>query len=83
MPREGCRTSGGVVALFVAPAGDVVFEELPGQSLFAGYDKKRLTGRLFEYDVTGGRYEEQRLRRDRLGRPARRHLDQARLPRRA
>jgi len=26
--------------------------------LFAGYDEKRLTGRLFEYDVTGGRYEE-------------------------
>ncbi|HKY66840.1 MAG TPA: proteasome subunit beta [Acidimicrobiales bacterium] len=26
--------------------------------LFAGYDVKRGTGRLFEYDVTGGRYEE-------------------------
>jgi proteasome beta subunit len=26
--------------------------------LFAGYDEKRQTGRLFEYDVTGGRYEE-------------------------
>jgi len=26
--------------------------------LFAGYDEKRGTGRLFEYDVTGGRYEE-------------------------
>ena len=26
--------------------------------LFAGYDEKRNTGRLFEYDVTGGRYEE-------------------------
>ena len=26
--------------------------------LFAGYDEKRMTGRLFEYDVTGGRYEE-------------------------
>jgi proteasome beta subunit len=26
--------------------------------LFAGYDTKRRTGRLFEYDVTGGRYEE-------------------------
>jgi proteasome beta subunit len=23
--------------------------------LFAGYDTKRGTGRLFEYDVTGGR----------------------------
>jgi proteasome beta subunit len=26
--------------------------------LFAGYDVRRATGRLFEYDVTGGRYEE-------------------------
>jgi proteasome beta subunit len=26
--------------------------------LFAGYDGRRGTGRLFEYDVTGGRYEE-------------------------
>jgi proteasome beta subunit len=26
--------------------------------LFAGYDVRRGTGRLFEYDVTGGRYEE-------------------------
>jgi proteasome beta subunit len=26
--------------------------------LFAGYDVLRSTGRLFEYDVTGGRYEE-------------------------
>jgi proteasome beta subunit len=26
--------------------------------LFAGYDTRRATGRLFEYDVTGGRYEE-------------------------
>jgi proteasome beta subunit len=27
--------------------------------LFAGYDHRRGQGRLFEYDVTGGRYEEQ------------------------
>ncbi|CAN5566673.1 proteasome subunit beta [soil metagenome] len=27
--------------------------------LFAGYDLTRGTGRLFQYDVTGGRYEEQ------------------------
>jgi len=26
--------------------------------LFAGYDKRRRSGRLFQYDVTGGRYEE-------------------------
>jgi proteasome beta subunit len=27
--------------------------------LFAGYDMRRRAGRLFQYDVTGGRYEEQ------------------------
>ena len=27
--------------------------------IFAGYDVRRRTGRLFTYDVTGGRYEEQ------------------------
>jgi proteasome beta subunit len=26
--------------------------------IFAGYDTRELTGRLFAYDVTGGRYEE-------------------------
>ncbi|MFN8051252.1 MAG: proteasome subunit beta [Acidimicrobiales bacterium] len=26
--------------------------------IFAGYDLKRATGRLFQYDITGGRYEE-------------------------
>ena len=26
--------------------------------IFAGYDLGRETGRLFEYDITGGRYEE-------------------------
>ena len=26
--------------------------------LFAGYDIRRATGRLFQYDITGGRYEE-------------------------
>ena len=26
--------------------------------LFAGYDMRRATGRLFEFDVTGGRYED-------------------------
>ncbi len=26
--------------------------------IFAGYDVSRGTGRLFEYDITGGRYEE-------------------------
>ena len=26
--------------------------------IFAGYDRKRAVGRLFQYDITGGRYEE-------------------------
>jgi proteasome beta subunit len=29
--------------------------------LFAGYDTRREAGRLFEYDITGGRYEETRF----------------------
>lgn len=29
--------------------------------IFAGYDTHRNTGRLFEYDITGGRYEETRF----------------------
>jgi proteasome beta subunit len=29
--------------------------------LFAGYDTRRGAGRLFEYDITGGRYEETRF----------------------
>ena len=50
--------------------------------IFGGYDLRRRTGRLWDFDVTGGRYEEQRVRRHRLGEPARRHRRQARLPRR-
>ena len=38
-------------------------------------------GRLFQYDVTGGRYEESDFASHRLGQPARRHRRQARLPR--
>ena len=32
---------------------------MAGVPIFAGYDHRREVGRLFEYDVTGGRYEEQ------------------------
>ena len=39
--------------------------------LFAGYDRAAAIGRLFQYDVTGGRYEEHELSRHRLGQPAR------------
>ena len=46
--------------------GQMVRDHLPAAMqgmtvvpLFAGYDTRRGTGRLFEYDVTGGRYEEQ------------------------
>ena len=50
--------------------------------LFAGFDTRRGSGRLFEYDITGGRYEETRLRRQRFGQHARGHRHQDRLPRR-
>jgi|TARA_B100000959_G_scaffold136586_1_gene143605 proteasome beta subunit len=32
---------------------------LPVVPLFAGYDKQQRRGRLFQFDITGGRYEEQ------------------------
>ncbi|HEY8523939.1 MAG TPA: proteasome subunit beta [Acidimicrobiales bacterium] len=38
------------------PAAQQGFVVVP---LFAGYDQRRRIGRLFEFDVTGGRYEEQ------------------------
>jgi len=45
--------------------GQMVRDHLPAAMqglvvvpLFAGYDMRRATGRLFQYDVTGGRYEE-------------------------
>ena len=50
--------------------------------LFAGCDLRRPDGRIFTYDVTGGRYEETDFARHRLrGRDAA-TTDQARLPRR-
>ena len=49
--------------------------------LFAGYDVRRGEGRLFEYDVTGGRYEEQNHVESGSRQPARRHRREARLPR--
>ena len=49
--------------------------------IFAGYDTHRAVGRLFQYDVTGGRYEESDHADHRLGQPARHHGDQARLAR--
>ena len=50
--------------------------------IFAGYDLRRQVGRLWAYDVTGGRYEEREYVATGLGQPARRHGDQGRLPRR-
>ncbi len=50
--------------------------------IFAGFDLRRNMGRLFTYDVTGGRYEERDHTRHRLGQPACRHGDQGRVPRR-
>ena len=46
--------------------------------IFAGYDQRRGQGRLFTYDVTGGRYEEKELVATGLGQPARRHGHQGR-----
>jgi len=46
--------------------GQLVRDHLPAAMqgfgvvpLFAGYDTRRQQGRLFQYDITGGRYEEQ------------------------
>src|SRR3989475_5943696 len=36
----------------------MAFQGLVVIPLFAGYDLKRREGRIFKYDVTGGRYEE-------------------------
>lgn len=36
----------------------MAFQGLVAIPLFAGYDLKRREGRIFKYDVTGGRYEE-------------------------
>lgn len=45
--------------------GQMVAQNLPAAMqglavvpIFAGYDQRRAAGRLFQYDVTGGRYEE-------------------------
>ena len=50
--------------------------------LFAGFDLRRMHGRLWAYDVTGGRYEEREYVADRVRQPARRHRGQGRLPHR-
>ena len=50
--------------------------------LFAGYDLRRDTGRLFQYDVTGGRYEERDYAATGSGSLHAGTVDQARLPRR-
>ncbi len=39
----------------------MAFQGLAVVPLFAGYDDGRDTGRIFSYDVTGGRYEEHRF----------------------
>lgn len=36
----------------------MAYEGLGVLPLFAGYDRRRRTGRIFTYDITGGRYEE-------------------------
>jgi proteasome beta subunit len=36
----------------------MVFQGLVVMPLYVGYDTKRREGRIFKYDITGGRYEE-------------------------
>ncbi len=36
----------------------MVFQGLVVMPLYVGYDLKRMEGRIFKYDITGGRYEE-------------------------
>ncbi len=36
----------------------MVFQGLVVMPLYVGYDEKRAEGRIFKYDITGGRYEE-------------------------
>ncbi len=50
--------------------------------LFAGYDQHARPGRVFSYDVTGGRYEEHRLPGAGFRQHPRPQLDQERLARR-
>jgi proteasome beta subunit len=45
--------------------------------LFAGYDTRRRTGRIFTYDVTGGRYEETDFHATGSGGPDARHTIKA------
>src|SRR5919106_6551973 len=52
---EGKANQLGQMVRSHLPAAMQGFPVVP---LFAGYDVRRGTGRLFEYDVTGGRYEE-------------------------
>ena len=49
--------------------------------LFAGYDLRRKQGRMWKFDVTGGRYERGRVRGDRLGRALRARVAQEVAPR--
>ncbi|HRY08384.1 MAG TPA: proteasome subunit beta [Candidatus Nanopelagicales bacterium] len=46
------------LASFIRGNLGMAFQGLAVVPLFAGYDSTRDTGRIFSYDVTGGRYEE-------------------------
>ncbi|MCY3962991.1 MAG: proteasome subunit beta, partial [bacterium] len=52
---EGKANQLGMMVRNNLPAAMQGFAVVP---LFAGYDTNREVGRLFQYDVTGGRYEE-------------------------
>src|SRR5207244_10834734 len=53
-----CEGKANKLAQMVRGNLPMAFQGLVVIPLFAGYDLKRREGRIFKYDVTGGRYEE-------------------------
>ena len=73
---EGKANQLGQLVRANLPAAMQGFAVVP---LFAGYDQHRDRGRVFSYDVTGGRYEELDYQAPGFGQRARPQLDQGRL----
>ena len=73
---EGKANQLGQLVRANLPAAMQGFAVVP---LFAGYDQHRERGRVFSYDVTGGRYEELDYQAPGFGQRARPQLDQGRL----
>ena len=70
---EGKANQLGQMVRSNLPAAMQGFAVVP---LFAGYDERRDLGRVFSYDVTGGKYEEADFQTNGSGRRARPQLDQ-------